>query len=93
MKQRGSASSEEARGVRRTSLRRIVPFELIMRLQFSTTSMNSSFLRYLIPSFRQLIAPVAWIVTPLDCGRSAIALRLPSCVMYIFSTSVLQFCG
>lgn len=29
------------------------------KLQFSTTSMNNSFLRYLMPSLRQLMAPVA----------------------------------
>jgi hypothetical protein len=42
-----------------TSLRSTVPLEDIKRLQFSTTSMKSSFFRYLIPSLRQLIAPVA----------------------------------
>ena len=78
-----------------TSLRRMVPLDDMSRLQFSTTSMKSSFFRYLMPSLRQLIAPVAWMVTPEEAppARSCIALRLPSWVMYILSTSVLQFCG
>lgn len=76
-----------------TSLRRTVPLDDIIRLHSSITSINSSFFLYLMPSFRQLIAPVAWIVTPDDPARSCTALRFPSCVMYIFSTSTLQFCG
>lgn len=42
--------------------RRAMPMRTLWetsKLQFSTTSMNNSFLRYLMPSFRQLIAPVA----------------------------------
>ena len=42
-----------------TSLRRMVPLFETIRLQFSTTSMKSSFFLYLMPSLRQLIAPVA----------------------------------
>ena len=76
-----------------TSFRKGVPFELMSKLQFSTTSMKSSFFRYLMPSLRQLIAPVAWIVTCEADAFSAVALRLPYCVMCIFSTSVVQFWG
>mmetsp|Transcript_38186 Transcript_38186/g.96668 ORF Transcript_38186/g.96668 Transcript_38186/m.96668 type:complete len:363 (-) Transcript_38186:244-1332(-) len=84
-----------------TSLRSTVPVALMSRLTCSTMSRNSSFFLYLMPSRRQLTAPVTCSVALgagssffcTFCSRSVRSPLKPFCVMSDLSTVGSVSCG
>mmetsp|Transcript_2977 Transcript_2977/g.8390 ORF Transcript_2977/g.8390 Transcript_2977/m.8390 type:complete len:205 (+) Transcript_2977:351-965(+) len=86
-----------------TSQRSTLPLLDMSRLTFSTTSKNTSFFLYLMPSLLQPTAPVTWRVAFLACSsllspfpplRAAEAeVRKPSWKMYCFRIMGSRTCG
>mmetsp|Transcript_19252 Transcript_19252/g.37477 ORF Transcript_19252/g.37477 Transcript_19252/m.37477 type:complete len:261 (-) Transcript_19252:155-937(-) len=74
-----------------TSLRKIVPLDDMSRLTCSTTSKNTSFFRYLIPSLRHDTAPVTCGAIDVATLNLAASMSCPSCMMRVLRRSALQF--
>mmetsp|Transcript_38432 Transcript_38432/g.76985 ORF Transcript_38432/g.76985 Transcript_38432/m.76985 type:complete len:274 (+) Transcript_38432:563-1384(+) len=77
-----------------TSLRSTVPLLDMSRFTCSTTSRNTSFLRYLIPSRRHDTAPVTCAGARVAATRARAGSRAwPSCMMKVLRRSTEQLCG